>query len=304
MKARKATESDAAGIARIYNQGILGRQATFETRLRTAEDVRGWFGGTHPVVVVEEGAALLAFAATSQWRTRACYAGIAEFSVYVAREARGRGAGKVAMEALLAQAEAAGFWKLVSGVFPENTASLRLLASVGFRVVGTHAKQARLDGAWKDVSIVERLISANQPSISAPSPARVIFACVHNAGRSQMAAAFFNAHSDASKARAISAGTQPAERVHPEVLQVMDELGVDLSQAVPQRLTTDLARGAALLITMGCGDECPVVPGLRRGDWPLQDPKGQTLDAVRAVRDQVRTRVASLLVAEGWEGSR
>ena len=307
MHARTATPTDATAIARIYNQGILGRQATFETRLRTAEDVAGWFTGTHPIVAVEHEGALLAFAATSQWRTRPCYAGIAEFSVYVERGARGRGAGKVAMEALIAAAEEKGFWKLVSGVFPENTASLRLLASVGFRVVGTHTNQARLDGVWKDVSIVERLLPRNQPAASkGPSapPASVVFACVHNAGRSQMAAAFFNALSDASRARAISAGTKPADRVHPEVMQVMDELGVDLGGVRPQRLTAELAKGAALLVTMGCGDECPVVPGARRDDWPLADPKGQTIEAVRGVRDEVRRRVAALLAAEGWEGNR
>ena len=111
----------------------------------------------------------------------------------------------------------------------------------------------------------------------------VIFACVHNAGRSQMAAAFFNADADPSLARAVSAGTQPGERVHPEVVSVMRELGIDLAGAKPQKLTDELARGANLLITMGCGDACPVVPGLKRDDWPLPDPKGQHVDQVRAV---------------------
>ena len=128
----------------------------------------------------------------------------------------------------------------------------------------------------------------------------VIFACVHSAGRSQMAAAFFNAMANGSKARALSAGTQPAERVHPEVVSVMKEVGIDVSKARPQRLTADLARGASLLVTMGCGDECPVVPGARRDDWPLTDPKGQPIDEVRRIRDEIRERVAALLTAEGW----
>lgn len=123
---------------------------------------------------------------------------------------------------------------------------------------------------------------------------KVIFACVHNAGRSQMAAAFFNQIADPSKARAISAGTQPAERVHPEVLQVMQEVGLDLSAAKPQRLTEELAKDASLLITMGCGDECPYVPGLRRDDWPLQDPKGKDIAEVRRIRDEIRSRVNHL----------
>jgi arsenate reductase len=128
----------------------------------------------------------------------------------------------------------------------------------------------------------------------------VIFACVHNAGRSQMAAAFFNALADPDKARAVSAGTQPGARVHPEVLEAMSEVGIDLSSARPQLLTDDLATGASLLITMGCGDACPVVPGLKRGDWPLDDPKGKPVERVRETRDDVRARVAALVAEQGW----
>lgn len=129
----------------------------------------------------------------------------------------------------------------------------------------------------------------------------VVFACIHNAGRSQMAAALFNQMAAPGVARALSAGTQPAERVHPEVVEVMREVGVDLSAARPQRLTDELAHGADLLVTMGCGDECPVVPGLRRDDWPLPDPKGRPADEVRAIRDDIRDRVNRLLDAEGWK---
>lgn len=128
----------------------------------------------------------------------------------------------------------------------------------------------------------------------------VIFACVHNAGRSQIAAAFFNALADATKARALSAGTQPGERVHPEVLAAMREEGIDLSGVRPQRLTEELAQGASWLITMGCGDACPVVPGARRDDWPLEDPKGKSAEQVREIREEVRTRVAAFVAREGW----
>jgi protein-tyrosine-phosphatase len=124
---------------------------------------------------------------------------------------------------------------------------------------------------------------------------RVIFACVHNAGRSQMAAAFFNQLADRQKAEAISAGTEPGVRVHPEVQAVMQEVGIDLSNAKPQKLTEELAQGAQLLITMGCGDECPYVPGLRRDDWPLRDPKGLSPDEVRTIRDEIKERVQSLV---------
>ena len=130
--------------------------------------------------------------------------------------------------------------------------------------------------------------------------ARVIFACVHNAGRSQMAAAFFNRLANPQRARAVSAGTRPGEHVHPEVIAVMRDQGVDLTTAIPQRLTPELAAGAHWLITMGCGDECPIVPGARREDWPLEDPKGQPLDRVRAIRDEIEARVRHLVAANGW----
>ena len=122
----------------------------------------------------------------------------------------------------------------------------------------------------------------------------IVFACVHNAGRSQMAAAFLNQLAN-GKARAVSAGTNPGTRVHPEVLEAMKEVGIDLSSAVPQKLTTELASGADVLITMGCGDECPYVPGLQQEDWPLDDPKGRSLDDVRRIRDEIRRRVVELL---------
>ena len=126
-------------------------------------------------------------------------------------------------------------------------------------------------------------------------PYLVLFACVHNAGRSQMAAALLNHLADPMQVRAISAGPQPAEHVHPLVAEVMRELGIDLSTAQPQRLTTALAAQADLLVTMGCGEQCPVIPGLRRDDWPLPDPKGQPIARVREIRDQIRARVQRFL---------
>ena len=132
----------------------------------------------------------------------------------------------------------------------------------------------------------------------------VLFACVHNAGRSQMAAAFFNAFADPSQARAISAGTEPGNQVHPEVVEAMREVGIDLSAARPMRLTDEVARQAELLVTMGCGEACPVIPGLRREDWPLDDPKGQSREHVRAIRDDIHRRVQRLIAAEGWQPHR
>lgn len=128
----------------------------------------------------------------------------------------------------------------------------------------------------------------------------ILFACVHNAGRSQMAAAWFNKMCDPTKARAASAGTQPGERVHPEVVQVMNEEGIDLTGIKPQFLSEDLARQSTLLVTMGCGDACPFVPGLQKLDWPLQDPKGQPIEIVRNIRDEIRQRVSDLATKRNW----
>jgi arsenate reductase len=129
---------------------------------------------------------------------------------------------------------------------------------------------------------------------------RVIFACVHNAGRSQMAAALFSAMADPARVEAVSAGTNPGTRVHPEVVDVMREIGIDISDRRPQRLTESLAQNASLLITMGCGDECPYVPGLERDDWPVPDPKNRPAAEVRQIRDEIRVRVAALINSHGW----
>jgi arsenate reductase (thioredoxin) len=131
-------------------------------------------------------------------------------------------------------------------------------------------------------------------------PAKVVFACVANAGRSQMAAALFNTLANPARARAVSAGTRPGTAVHPEVVTVMRELGVDLSNAAPQYLSTDVTKDAHIVITMGCGDECPLIPGVERDEWPLDDPKDQPVDAVRRIRDDIHARVKALVTERKW----
>ena len=158
MRVRLAIPTDTLAIATIYNQGIEDRVATFETRLRTPEEIIGWFDGVHPLVVVEHEDAVVAFASSSSYRARGCYAGIAEFSVYVHRVVRGHGAGRLALEGLIQEAEAAGFWKLLSRIFLENAASRALVRALGFREVGIYEKHAQLDGVWRDVVIVEKLL--------------------------------------------------------------------------------------------------------------------------------------------------
>jgi phosphinothricin acetyltransferase len=156
---RPATQADAGAIAVIYNEGIEDRIATFETRQRTAEDVTAWFDGVHPAVVVEDAGRIVGFASTSSYRPRECYAKIAEFSVYVARDQRGRGVGRRALEALIEESRKAGLHKLVSRIFPENVASRAACRAAGFREVGVYTAHGELEGIWKDCVIVERLVS-------------------------------------------------------------------------------------------------------------------------------------------------
>jgi L-amino acid N-acyltransferase YncA len=159
MRARPAGPDDAEPIARIYNEGIEDRLATFETEPRSAADVAAWLDGETPVVVVEDDAgAVVAWASAPEYRSRRAYSGVREFSIYVARSARGRGLGRMTLQALIDECEARGFWKLVSRVFPENEASLALCRSLGFREVGVYRRHAKLDGEWRDVVIVERLL--------------------------------------------------------------------------------------------------------------------------------------------------
>lgn len=167
MTARPATIHDATAMAVIYNQGIEDRTATFETQPRNPADLEGWFettglNGPYPIAVVETvDTTVIAFAATSAYRPRVCYRGVAEVSVYVHRDFRGQGAGRLALCELIRLAQAAGFWKLLSRVFPENHASRALIATLGFREVGFYEKHGCLDGVWRDVVIVERLIPVN-----------------------------------------------------------------------------------------------------------------------------------------------
>lgn len=155
---RLATPADAAAITDIYNEGIADRIGTFETEPRSTEQIAAWFDGKHPVVVAEDNGEVVAFASTSSYRSRPCYAGIAEFSVYVARRRRGAGAGRVAMEGLIRAATEAGYWKLLSRIFPENRASRALMAKLAFHEVGIYRRHGKLDGVWRDCVIVERLL--------------------------------------------------------------------------------------------------------------------------------------------------
>jgi arsenate reductase len=217
-------------------------------------------------------------------------------SVAVARPYRGRGLGERIVRAALDMAARRG---VVSVYLLTTTATQFFSRRLGFRPIA----RADVPDAVRVSAEFTRLCPDGAAAMTcrlASTVTRVVFACVHNAGRSQMAAAFFNALADPAKARAVSAGTRPAGRVHPEVVAVMREVGIDLAGAQPRRLTDELAATARLLVTMGCGEQCPVVPGLGREDWELPDPKEQPVERVRAIRDEIRGRVRGLLDANGW----
>jgi phosphinothricin acetyltransferase len=246
MKARPAEVRDAEAIARIYNEGIDDRVATFETRHRSPDEVSAWLGDPmHPVVVIQEADGVVAFANSGPTSARACYARNAHFGVYVARASRRLGAGALAVRALVDAAREAGLWKLASGVFTDNRASLSMLGKLGFRTIGVQEAHGVLDGAWRDVALVERIV--------APT---VVFACENDAGRAQMAATLLARAVDPTRVRILSAGTEP---VHPEVV--------------------------TLLVTMGGREKSPIAPFATREDWPLDDVAARTLDLARRMKD-------------------
>jgi glycerol uptake facilitator-like aquaporin len=201
----------------------------------------------------------------------------------------------------------AAYWFTSSTSFANPAVTLARSASdtfAGIRPVDVPGfVVAQLFGAAAAAGTVRWLLHS-PGEIAEPAAKTVLFACIHNAGRSQMSAAWFNRLVDPAKAHAISAGTEPGVRVHPEVVDVMREQGVDLAEAVPQRLTEDLAASAAILVTMGCGEECPVVPGVERVEWLLEDPKGKAVERVREIRDEIERRVRTLLGERGWAKAR
>jgi L-amino acid N-acyltransferase YncA len=158
MRTRAAAAGDAAAIARIYNEGIEDRLGTFETEPRTALDILGWLDARYPLVIADEDGEVVAWAAAHPYRPRSAYSGIGEFSIYVARDHRGRGLGRTTLAALIDACESRGYWKLVSRIFPENEASLALCRTLGFREVGVYRRHGKLDGEWRDCVVVERLL--------------------------------------------------------------------------------------------------------------------------------------------------
>lgn len=283
---RDVTVEDAASIARIYNDAVAKRLATFDESPASIEEVAADLRAhlpTHPSVAVVLDGELVAYASSSPHSSYEPYRGIAEFSVYVAEPHRGRGFGRIVLRELVARCETAGFTKMLSRILTRNVASRRLCASLGFREVGVYERHARLNGVYRDVAIVEKVLAATmKPTI--------LFVCRHNTGRSQMAEAYLR-HFLGDMVEVSSAGTIAANVPDPGVVAVMAEDGLDISAARPKLLDPLKAAHADRIITMGCD-----VEGVPRidDDWGLPDPKGQPLERVREIRDEVKTKARSL----------
>lgn len=283
---RDVTVEDAARIARIYNQAVSQRLATFDESPTSVEevsaDLRAYLG-TYPSVAIDLDGELIAYASTSPHSPYEPYRGIAEFSIYVAEGFRGRGFGRVMLHELVTRCTAAGFAKMLSRILTENAASRALCASLGFREVGIYERHAKLDGVWRDVVIIEKVLGGNMK----PS---VLFVCRHNTGRSQMAEAYLR-HFVGDDVDVASAGTIAADAPDPGVVAVMAEDGIDISAARPKLLDPRKVAHADRIITMGCDVEN--VPRID-DDWGLPDPKGQPAERVREIRDEVKAKARIL----------
>ncbi len=283
LRVRSAGPDDLDAIRRIANEGIEDRVATLDEDAKSAADIAAWWeqhDGRYAVLVAENAAAsVLGWASLNPYSHRCAYRGVADLSIYVARDARGTGVGAALLAALERAAKEYGFHKIVLFTLPFNDAGQRLYRRRGFREVGVFHEQGRLDGRFVDVMAMEKILKPF-----------VLFVCRHNTGRSQMAEAYLRQFAG-SRVDVASAGTIAAPVPDPGVVAVMAEDGVDIGAARPKLLDENAARNADRIITMGCD-----VEGVPRidDDWGLPDPKGQPLDRVREIRDLVKAKVSAL----------
>ena len=299
---REMRPGDWPAVQEIYRQGIEDGEATFETQAPSWHDFDRSRLATPRLVAVDAEGSVVGWAAATLVSSRAAYHGVIEHSVYVARDTRGHGVGAALLQAFVDAADAAGYWTIQSSVFPENAASMRAHDRAGFRVVGRRERIARSllgsrAGMWRDTVLIERRSARNgteagdEPMDDKPT---VLFVCVHNAGRSQMAAGYLQALAG-ERIEVLSAGSAPKDEINVVAVDAMAEEGIDIAGNTPKLLTVDAVRESDVVITMGCGDACPIFPGKRYEDWELDDPAGQGIDAVRPIRDEIRARVEALI---------
>jgi phosphinothricin acetyltransferase len=282
---REGDARDLEAIRRIYNEGIEDRIATLDEDPKSVEDIRAWFaehGGRFAVLVAERGGTVAGWASINRYAQRCAYNGVADLSVYVARSARGGGVGSALLAALERTARARGFHKIVLFTFAFNVPARRLYDARGFREVGVFHEQGRLEGRFVDVLAMEKILRP-----------LVLFVCRHNTGRSQMAEAYLRSFAG-DLVEVASAGTIAADRPDPGVVAALAEDGLDISAARPKLLDPAVLARADRIVTMGCD-----VAGVPRidDDWGLPDPKGQSPERVREIRDLVRAKARALASA-------
>ena len=282
LHVREAMDWDLATIRAIYNQGIEDRVATLDEEPKSEKDLQAWFAEHHgrfAVVVAERERRVVGWASLNRYSHRCADRGVADLSVYVERGARGTGVGTALLHAIEAHARDAGFHKIVLFALAQNDAGQGLYRKLGFRDIGVFKEHGRLDGRFVDVVVKEKLLKP-----------LVLFVCKHNTGRSQMAEAFFRWFAGEAVDVA-SAGTIAADQPDPGVVAAMAEVGIDVSAARPKLLDPTVLKRADLIVTMGCD-----VEGVPRidDDWGLPDPKGQTPERLREIRDMVRDKALAL----------
>lgn len=279
---REAVDADLATIRAIYNQGIEDRVATLDEKPKSDAEMQAWsdeHGGRFAVMVAERDGRVIGWVSLNRYSHRCADRELADLSVYIERESRGTGVGTALLHAIERYAHQAGFHKIILFALAENDPGQRLYRNLGFRDVGVFEEHGRLDGRFVDVVVKEKLLKP-----------LILFVCKHNTGRSQMAEAFFRRFAG-DAVEVASAGTIAADRPDPGVVTAMEEVGIDLSSARPKLLEPNVVRRADLIVTMGCD-----VEGVARidEDWGLPDPKGQTPERLREIRDMVRAKAQAL----------
>ncbi|HEY8315043.1 MAG TPA: arsinothricin resistance N-acetyltransferase ArsN1 family A [Candidatus Baltobacteraceae bacterium] len=282
LRVRDATVADLPAIGSIYNQGIADRQATLDVGPKDENDMRAWLadhGGRYAVLVAERNGEVVGWASLNSYSHRCAYDGVADLSIYVAREHRSTGIGTRLLPLLERRAIEQAFHKIVLFALASNDAGARLYSILGYRHVGVFREQGRIDEEFVDVIAMEKILKRF-----------VLFVCRHNTGRSQMAEAYLR-HFLGDAVEIASAGTTPAERLEPVVVEAMAEDGIDISGASPKVFDERTAARADRIITMGCD-----VEGLPRidDDWGLPDPKGRPLSEIRTIRESVKARARAL----------
>ena len=280
---RSATVADLESIRRIYNEGIEDRIATLDEEPKTVEDMAAWWQdrqGRYAVLIAEDRAgSAVGWASLNPYSHRCAYRGVADLSIYVSRDVRGNGIGSVLLGALERRAKEAEFHKVVLFALTSNAHGLALYRKFGFREVGVFKEQGRLGGGFVDVIAMEKILKPF-----------VLFVCKHNTGRSQMAEAFLRRFAG-DAVEVASAGTIAASHPDPGVISIMAEVDMDISHAQPKLIDRAMLARADRIITMGCDVES--VPRID-DDWGLPDPKGQSPERVREIRDLVCTKAGKL----------